>query len=96
MPNANSVQFIPPITISQGAGIPSQQGKFGDAFIKALNIEVGISESPTSISMGLIRPDGKSGYPTYDLSYQSPYFISLGNQIEICAYLIGQKKIYGF
>ena len=92
MPNANSVQFIPPINISQGPGTPVQQGKFGDAFIKALNIEVGISESPTSISMGLIRPVGRIGYPTYDLSYQSPYYISLGNQIEICAYLIGQKK----
>ncbi len=92
MPNANSVQFIPPINISQGPGIPVQQGKFGDAFIKALNIEVGLSESPTSISMGLIRPVGRDGYPDYDLSYRSPYYISLGNQIEICAYLIGQKK----
>ena len=34
MPNANSVQFIPPINISQGPGTPVQQGKFGDAFIK--------------------------------------------------------------
>ena len=73
MPNFNSVQYIPEIVISSGpnASVAFDPGRFGNAYIKALNIEIGIADSPTSINVGLINELGK--YPDFDLSYQTQY-----------------------
>ena len=95
MPAVSSTQSIPQINISQGTGNSFDAGKFGNAFIKALNIDIGISENPTSINIGLIRPVGRLGYIDHKLSYQDPYRLSLGGQVDIWCYLIGQKKSTG-
>ena len=92
MPNFNSVQYIPEIVISSGpnASVAFDPGRFGNAYIKALNIEIGIADSPTSINVGLINELGK--YPDFDLSYQTQYRLQLGSSLQIFCSLVSQKK----
>ena len=77
MPNFNSVKSIPQIAVSTDTKnmVP---GMMENAYIKALSVTFGLTDKPTSMSMGLFNETGL--YPSYDtyLSYLSPYYIRVG------------------
>ena len=78
MPNFNSVKSIPQIAVSTDTKhmVP---GMMENAYIKGLNVTFGLTDKPTSMSMGLFNETGY--YPSYDnyLSYLSPYYIRVGS-----------------
>ena len=90
MPDASSIQSIPSISLSRGGSSAVEQGKFDNAFIKALNIDIGITDNPTSINVGLVNALGQ--YNDQNLSYLDAYNLQLGNSLNIWCYLISQKK----
>lgn len=90
MPNAASVKSIPQITISNRAGVTFDAGKFDNAYIKALNLDIGLIDNPTSINIGLIEEQGN--YRDYPLTYLDEYNLRIGSDLSIWCYLIGQKK----
>lgn len=77
MPNFYSVKSIPQIAVSTDTKrmVP---GMMENAYIKALNVTFGLTDKPTSMSMGLLNESGV--YPSYNnyLSYLSPYYIRVG------------------
>jgi hypothetical protein len=93
MPNSTSIQTIPQINLSSSTQT-FEAGKFENSFIKSMNIDIGLTDNPTSINLGLISLNGT--YPDYgaqsSLNYLSPYTLNLGNQLNIICYLISQKK----
>ncbi len=89
MPNSTSIQSIPQINLSSSS-ITFEPGKFDNAFIKSLNIDIGISDDPTSINMGLINEAGV--YKNHSLSYRDPYKLSIGNDLTMWCYLVSEKK----
>ena len=89
MPSATSIQSIPQINLSSSSTI-FEPGKFDNAYIKTLNIDIGVTDSPTSINVGLINESG--GYRNYPLSYTDAYSLKIGNALNIWCYLISQKK----
>lgn len=91
MPDASSVQSIPSIS-SRGGSSAVEQGKFDNAFIKALNIDIGITDNPTSINVGLVNALGQ--YNDQNLSYLDAYNLQLGNSLNIWCYLISQKSLH--
>ncbi len=83
MPNSTSIQSIPQINLSSSS-ITFEPGKFDNAFIKSLNIDIGISDDPTSINMGLINEAGV--YTNHSLSSRDPYTLSIGNDLTMWCY----------
>ena len=77
MPNSTSIKSIPQICVSTDTGnmIP---GMMDNAYIKALNVTFGLTDKPTTMSMGLLSEDGLyQDYQNY-LSFLSPYYIRVG------------------
>lgn len=89
MPNATSIQSIPQINLSSSS-TTFEPGKFDNAYIKSLNIDIGISDDPTSINIGLINEVGR--YRDQPLSYRDPYKLSIGNDLSMWCYLVSEKK----
>ena len=95
-----SFQYVPSISITSnpnGAGTP---GVFYNAYIKSLNVDIGLADNPTSIQVGLINENGN--YPDFSkmgnmaggkLTYLDPYHIYIGNDLKFVAYLIGQRRV---
>ena len=90
MPDANSIQSIPSISLSRGGVTAVEEGKFDNAFIKTLNVDIGLTDNPTSINVGLINALGQ--YNDQNLNYLDAYNLKLGNSLNIWCYLIGQKQ----
>ena len=98
MPNFSNEQFIPRISLSSSS-TTADPGRFDGAYIKALNIDIGVSENPTSINVGLINELGRyrdygtqSSDGSSSLNYLDPYNLQIGNNLNIWCYLVGQKK----
>ena len=89
MPTATSIQSIPQINLSSSL-TTSEPGKFDNAYIKTLNIDIGVTDNPTSINVGLINEVGN--YRNYPLSYTDAYNLKIGNDLSIWCYLVSQKK----
>jgi len=93
MPTSTSIQFIPEINLSSSVQ-SFEAGMFDNAYIKSMNIDIGLTDNPTSINLGLINENGK--YLDYgsqgSLNYLDQYRLNLGNKLEIFCYLISQKK----
>ena len=93
MPNSTSIQSIPQINLSSSTQT-FEAGKFDNAFIKSMNIDIGLTNNPTSINIGLVNELGS--YVDYGsagrLNYLDSYILNLGNTLDIRCYLISQKN----
>lgn len=89
MPTSTSIQSIPRINLSSSS-TTFEPGKFDNAYIKSLNIDIGISDDPTSINIGLINELGS--YRDQPLSYRDPYKLSIGSDLSMWCYLVSEKK----
>ena len=91
------IQSVPLVTIapsnsSQGSTGAPEPGKFGNAFIRGINLDIGLSDNPTSIQVSLINEEGNYQNYAQSLSYLSPYNINIGDDLQIKGYLVSQKK----
>ena len=99
MPTSTSIQSIPQINLSSSSQ-SFEAGMFDNAYIKSLNIDIGLTDDPTSINIGLINELGRyRDYGLVDpatnqssLNYLDPYELRIGDQLNIWCYLITQKK----
>ena len=94
MPNAASVKSIPQITISNRAGVTFDAGKFDNAYIKALNLDIGLIDNPTSINIGLIEEQGN--YRDYPLTYLDEYNLRIGSDLSIQAFNYTLNREYSY
>jgi hypothetical protein len=91
-----SLENVPLVTIAPsnqkpGEGEKITPGKFGNAFIRGINLDIGLSDNPTTIQVALVNNNGK--YKNYgsSLSFLSPFNITIGQDLKIVSYLVGQK-----
>ena len=89
----DTIQNIPSVLISQDRGFAgAEAGKFENlAYIRAINMDFGINEKPTSLNLGLINQNGIYD-PTPNLDYTSPYYLKIGDDLTIKCYVKGFKK----
>ncbi len=90
MPSPSNVQNIPAISVSNNSQrFPN--GTFNNAYIKALNVKMGLTQGATTLSMGLVNESGIYNDLSGALSYNDPYYINVGN-LKFVMYLKGQSR----
>ena len=95
MPGIQSVPLVTIAPSNQKKGVVVKPGMFGNAFIRGVNLDIGLSDNPSSVQVSLFNSSGKYANYGSALSFLSPYNIKIGKDLKIVSYLVGQKTKTG-
>ena len=95
MPNSTSIKSIPQINLSSSTQT-FEAGKFDNAFIKSMNIDIGLTSNPTSINIGLVNELGS--YTDYGsagrLNYLDSYILKPRGYFRYSLLFNKSKKLH--